>query len=61
MTENSNLWTKKDVQRDLRVCARTVDNLMASRRLAFIRIGRCVRFDKADVQALKQAFRVAST
>ncbi len=60
-TTITGLWTKKDVERDLRMCPRSIDNLMKSRRLAFIRIGRSVRFDPADVKAFKKAYRVESS
>jgi excisionase family DNA binding protein len=58
---NSNhleLLTKQGVARLLTVCPRTVENLMAARRLAYIRIGRAVRFERSEIERFKASLTV---
>lgn len=56
--QTESLWTANNVKTYLGVCRRTVDNLVKSKSLPVIRVGRCLRFDPADVQAFKKAHRV---
>jgi len=51
------LLTKTQVARQLAVCSRTVDNLLKTKSLAFIKIGRAVRIEPSAVAALKAAYR----
>ena len=52
------LLTKSQVAKRLAVCERTIDNLMRSKSLAFVRIGRAIRFEPSDVEAFKNSYRV---
>lgn len=51
------LLSKPQVARRLGVHVRTVDNLMMSKSISFIRIGRAVRFEPAAIDAYKIAHR----
>ena len=52
------LLKKPQVAKDLNVCQRTVDNLMRAKALAFVRIGRAIRFEPSAVEAYKNSYRV---
>jgi excisionase family DNA binding protein len=52
------LLTKQEAARELRVCVRSLENMMQARRFAFIRLGRCVRIERAELDRLKQSFTV---
>ena len=52
------LLKKPQVAKELNICQRTVDNLMRAKALAFVRIGRAVRFEPSAVQAYKNSYRV---
>ena len=54
------LLTKSEAARALKVCVRTIENLMAARRLSFIRIGRAVRIERSAIQRLKESLTVES-
>lgn len=54
------LLTTIEVAKELNICQRSVDNLRASQSLAYVRIGRAVRFDPSDVQAFKNSRRVCA-
>ncbi len=55
---HSDLLTKQEVARSLKICVRSVENLMAARRLAFIRIGRAVRFERSEIDRFKASLTV---
>lgn len=57
-TQNSDLLTKHEVARSLKLCVRSVDNLMTARRLAYIRIGRAVRFERSEIERFKKTLTV---
>lgn len=44
------LLTKREVAEILKVCERTIDNLLRSGVLVHIKLGRSVRFVKSDVE-----------
>lgn len=52
------LLTKKDVMRIFGVTERTVNRLMETGKLPYIKLGRAVRFDPKDVQALIERQKV---
>jgi excisionase family DNA binding protein len=52
------LLTKREVAKKLTICERSVDNLMRSKSLAFVRIGRAIRFEPAALVAFKNSYRV---
>jgi len=52
------LLKKPQVAKELSVCNRSVDNLIRARALAFVRIGRSVRFERSAVEAFKASRRV---
>jgi excisionase family DNA binding protein len=58
----ANLMTKKELAAYLNVSVRTIDNLVARRRLPYIRISsRCLRFPLPGVEEeLKRRYRVDS-
>ena len=47
-----------DVARILNCCTRTVDNLTSSKRLAFVKVGRSVRFKPSAVEAFINSYGV---
>jgi len=52
------LLTKQEAARELRVCIRSLENMMKARRLAYIRLGRSVRFKRSELERLKHSFTV---
>ncbi len=54
----SDLLTKQEVAHKLKICVRSVENLMAARRLSFIRIGRAVRFERSEIDRFKASLTV---
>ncbi|MFZ4767859.1 MAG: helix-turn-helix domain-containing protein [Roseimicrobium sp.] len=58
---NPELQTKQEAARGLRVCVRTIENLIKARALAVIRIGRCVRITQAEINRFKAAHTVQAT
>ncbi|MCE9518153.1 MAG: helix-turn-helix domain-containing protein [Verrucomicrobia bacterium] len=52
------LLTKPEAARQLRVCVRTLENLMRERRLSYIKIGRARRFEPSEIQRFKRSFTV---
>jgi excisionase family DNA binding protein len=46
---------KNEVAKQLRVCQRTVENLMSSGQISYIRIGDCVRFEPSEIVRFKKA------
>lgn len=52
------LLTKPEAAKQLRVCVRTIENLMRARRLAFVKLGRAVRIERAELERLKASFTV---
>ena len=46
------LLTKKDAAEQLKVSVRTIDRLRARKELRFVTVGRQVRFQTADLDAL---------
>lgn len=57
-TTETALLTKREVAEKLATCERTIDNLMRSKSLAFIRIGRAIRFENAALDAFKNSHRI---
>ena len=55
------LLTIQEVADRLNVEVRFVRRLVAERRIVFHKVGRYVRFDRADVEALIEAGRVETT
>jgi excisionase family DNA binding protein len=55
---NTGLLTKQEVARSLKICVRSVENLMAARRLALIKIGRSVRFERSEIERFKASLTV---
>ncbi len=53
-----NLFTKQEAANHLTVCVRTIENLMAARQLAYIRIGRAVRIERSEIERFKKTFTV---
>lgn len=53
-----NLLTKQEAAKHLTVCVRTIENLMQARQLAYIRIGRAVRFERTELERFKKTFTV---
>ena len=58
ITQMETLLTKKDVMRIFGVTERTVNRLMETGKLPYIKLGRAVRFDPKDVQALIERQKV---
>lgn len=59
MTPNkSELLTKAESARELRVCIRTIENLIAARAIAVVRIGRSVRIECAELERFIASRRV---
>lgn len=54
----SKLLDTSEAAKFLRMGKRTVQELVAARKLAFIKIGRSVRFDPADLRAFVEANRI---
>ena len=52
------LLTKREAAKLLRVCVRTVENLMAARQLSFVKIGRAVRIERSEIERFKRTFTV---
>ncbi len=52
------LLTKIQVARRFGIHPRTVDNLMASGSIGFVRIGRAVRFEPGALETFKAACRI---
>ena len=52
------LLKKPQVAIELNVCPRTVDNLKRAKALAFVQIGRSIRFERSAVEAFKASRRV---
>lgn len=55
---DESLLTKAETAKLLKVCVRTVENLTQARQLAYIRIGRAVRFERAELERFKKTFTV---
>lgn len=58
--DTSGIEDKPGIARELKVCPRTIDNMMARRVIPFMRIGRIVRFDVARVKAALRRFEVCA-
>lgn len=56
--DRESLLKRSEVAKKLSVCERTVDNLTRAKCLAFVRIGRAVRFEPSAVEAYKNSYRV---
>jgi excisionase family DNA binding protein len=56
--EGDTLLKKPQVAKELSVSDRTVDNLMRAKALAFVRIGRAIRFERSALEAFKNSYRV---
>jgi excisionase family DNA binding protein len=56
--QRERLFTKKEAANHLTVCVRTIENLMAARQLGYIRIGRAVRLERAEIERFKKTFTV---
>jgi excisionase family DNA binding protein len=54
----SNLLTKEDVEAYLRIGRRTLDRLIKTREIPFIKLGRRVLFKKVDIDAWLESKRV---
>ena len=52
------LLTKRQVAKKLTISERTVDNLMRAKSLAFVRIGRAIRFEPSALDAFMKSYRV---
>jgi len=52
------LLTKKEASRELRLSVRTLENFMRARRLAYVKLGRCVRIQRSELERLKQTFTI---
>ena len=52
------LLTKREVAKKLTISERTVDNLMKAKSLAFVRIGRAIRFEPSALDAFKNSHRI---
>lgn len=52
------LLTKEEFAERLGVCTRTVNRLLHERKIACVKIGRCVRFDPAQVAEVARTFTV---
>ncbi len=57
-TIHQNLIRKRDVARELNICERTVDNLKRANKIAFVQIGRSVRFELSAVEEFKNSRRI---
>jgi excisionase family DNA binding protein len=57
---SSDLQTKKEVARELKVSMRCLENWMSSRRIAYVKCGTAVRFTREAVDAFKKAHTVES-
>lgn len=57
----SELLTKQEAARELRVCVRTIENFMRARRLAFVKLGKAVRIKRTDLESLTQRHTVKAT
>lgn len=53
-----NLLTKREVAKRLSLGVRSIENLMRARALAYVKIGRSVRFESVAVETLKASRRV---
>lgn len=58
MTIPPTLLTKSQAAKSLSVCVRTIENFMRDRRMSFIKLGKSVRIDPAEIERLKQTFTV---
>lgn len=56
----STLLTKPEAARELRVCVRSLENFLKARRLSYVRLGRAIRIERAEIQRFKQALTVKS-
>ena len=54
------LYTRREAASALTVSLRTIDNLIKSRAIACIRIGRSVRFSKEAIQRFKKSRTVTA-
>lgn len=54
------LLTKSEAARALKVCVRTIENLMAARRLSYISIGRAIRLERNALERFKESQTVHS-
>ena len=52
------LLTKQEVAQNLKVCLRTVENLMAAKRIEYLRIGRAVRITPEALARFKQSLTI---
>ena len=56
--ETEALLTTREVAERLATCERTIDNLKRAKAIAFVKIGRAIRFEPAAVEAFKNSHRV---
>jgi excisionase family DNA binding protein len=57
-TETETLLTTREVAKKLATCERTIDNLKRTNAIAFVKIGRAIRFEPSAVEAFKNSHRV---
>ena len=56
--DDESLLTKPQVAKRLNIHVRSVDNLISAKAIDIVRIGRCVRFEPAAIEAFKNSYRV---
>jgi excisionase family DNA binding protein len=56
----SELVTKPEAARELRVCVRSVENFLKARRLSYVKMGRSVRIERSEIQRFKESLTVKS-
>jgi excisionase family DNA binding protein len=58
LKNQSSLRTKPESAAELRISQRHLENLIAARAIAVVRIGRCVRIEQSEIERLKRALTV---
>lgn len=56
--DSESLLTKPQAAKRLNIHVRSVDNLISAKAISLVRIGRCVRFEPAAIEAFKNSYRV---
>ena len=55
---NSTLLTKREAARELRLCVRSLENLMRTRSLSYIKLNRAVRIERSEIERLKNSLTI---
>lgn len=58
---DTELVTEKEIAKDLTVCVRTARRLRQKKILPFYRIGRTIRYSRAECKKALQEYRVKTT